>query len=319
MRKSTTLFLALALLLASVTHATADDAAHHAENVAADATPASAVVFTGGVAGIEAIVEADHSTDYRASGGGLYLHTNGWQLLDDGQRRQALAHFADRPLAIELGFNPIDGWPELYRQTYLPYGVAPTFIAANAFDGNNLPTPEQWVRYTHGLREAGVDDDTLILPTFEYANFGDNLPTLADNLLSAREDFQEIVAAAGGIVLDTPPQYFFAREQAYRDWVVDALQWCNGRGLYTVIIVSPHFSGEAFPEVTDRFIDYIAEHEAVPVAWVCENYEPNPAADYPNGVGDEDDPATTLGVGLGMLKRFAAEAQANEEDANAEG
>ncbi|MEM9416211.1 MAG: hypothetical protein AAGA29_12160 [Planctomycetota bacterium] len=293
------------LLFASAVPLPASEPVAPVEGTAADTATAPAPVFTGGVAGFASIVRAEHSADYRAGGGGLYLHNNGWEALDDDQRRQALTLFADRPVAIELGFHPIDGWPALYRRAYLPHGIAPAFIAANAFAGNNLPTPEQWARYTRGLREAGVGDDTPILPTFEYANFGENLPTLPDNLLSGRDDFQQIVLDAGGLVLDTPPQYFFAREQAYRDWVLDALRWCHARGLYTVVIVSPHASGEAFPDDTDRFVDYLAEHDAMPAAWVCENYEPNPADDYPNTVGHEDARATTLGVGLRLLQRLA--------------
>lgn len=271
-------------------------------------------VFTGGVFGIEDIVDADNSTDYRAAGGGLYLHNNGWHRLSEEQRAQALALFAGRPIAVELGFNPIDGWPGLFQREYLPFGIEPAFIAANAFDRNNRPTPEQWARYSRGLREAGVGDATRILPTFEYANFGENLPTLSENHLSTREDFQAIVQAAGGIVLDTPPQYFFAREQAYRDWVIDAIRWCNDQGLYTVVIVSPHNSGDAFARDTDRFTAYLEEHGAHPNAWVCENYVDDPPAGYPNRVGYEDGDATTLGVGLRLLQQLIADAaRVNEE------
>ncbi|XAM01487.1 hypothetical protein OT109_08830 [Phycisphaeraceae bacterium D3-23] len=290
--------LCAALVLRGVADASGDDAP-------ADQPPTTnaPAVFTGGVAGVADLADPDHSARYRAAGGGLYLHNNGWQALTDAQRQRVLDIFDDAPIAIELGFNPIAGWPGLYEREYLRYGIEPDLIAANAFDRNNLPTPEQWARYTRGMRAAGVGDDTRILPTFEYANFGENLATLTDNTLSRREDFQQIADAAGGIVLDTPPQFFFEREQAYRDWVLDAIRWCNAQGHHCVVIVSPHHAAERFPEFVDRFVSYLEEHEAEVDAWVSENYHADAPDDYANVVGDEDEPATTLGVGLRLLSR----------------
>ena len=276
----------------------------------ADETPSErspAPVFTGGVVGVQHLTEPDRSGKYRAAGGALYIHNDGWHRLSDKQRRLMLDVFQGAPIAVELGFIPIDGWPKLYRRAYVPYGIQPTFIAANAFDQNNSPTPQQWERYTRGLRAAGVKPTVRILPTFEYANFGENLKTLADNQLSDRTDFQQIVRHAGGMVIDSPPQYFFQRERHYRDWIIDAIRWCRTQKLHCVVIVSPHHSGAAFPAVTDRFIAHLRRHEALPDAWVCENYSNKVLEDFPNRMGHEDQPATTLGVGLQLLRRSTGE------------
>lgn len=294
--------LVSALVFRCVTNARAD--ASQGVEQPAQSVPA---VFTGGVAGVSDLADPANSTQYRALGGGLYLHNNGWHLLSDAERLRVLEVFGDAPIAIELGFNPIDGWPGLYENEYLRYGIEPELIAANAFDGNNLPTPEQWAQYTEGMRAAGVGEDTRILPTFEYANFGENLATLADNTLSQRDDFQQIVIAAGGMVIDAPPQYFFDRELGYREWIVDAIRWCNARGHFCVVIVSPHHAAERFPEFVDRFVLYMEENEAVVDAWVCENYHGDAPEDYVNTVGNEDEPATTLGVGLSLRQRLDRE------------
>jgi len=258
------------------------------------------VVFAGGVAGIEDLTNSANSAAFRAAGGGLYLHNSGWGLLNPGQRRQVLEIFSNAPVAIELGFgntpDAAKAWGSAYQRSYRDLGVRPQFIAANAFAGNNHPTPAQWSAYMNALRAAGVPGHTLILPTFEFQNFRPNLATLAQNCVSERADFQAIIRQAGGIVLDTPAGYFFSREPAYRDWVVDAIHWARAQGLKTVVILSPHTSKDRFAADARRFYEYLGDQQAMPDIIAVENYSPNAPADYPNRVGNENAPNTDLGV-----------------------
>lgn len=203
-------------------------------------------------------------------------------------------------MAIELGFgntpDAAKAWGSAYQRSYRDLGVRPQFIAANAFAGNNHPTPAQWSAYMNALRAAGVPGHTLILPTFEFQNFRPNLATLAQNCVSERADFQAIIRQAGGIVLDTPAGYFFSREPAYRDWVVDAIHWARAQGLKTVVILSPHTSKDRFAADARRFYEYLGYQQAMPDIFAVENYSPNAPADYPNRVGNENAPNTDLGV-----------------------
>ena len=266
-------------------------------------------VFAGGVAGVEALTVATNSAAFRADGGGLYLHNNGWGALNPAQHRQVLEVFTNAPVALELGFGGSESsaaaWAAACRQNYLNLGIKPAFIAANAFADDNHPTPAQWTVYMAALRAAGVPAGTLILPTFEFQNFGPNLATLAQNTVSQRADFQAIIRSAGGLVLDTPPGYFFSREAAYHDWVVDAIHWTHEHGLKTVVIASPHFSKDAFAADTGRFLDYLRAQQALPDIFAVENYTPDAPADYPNVVGNENRPNTALGVAR-MLQRQPA-------------
>ena len=266
----------------------------------AGAADTASAIFAGGVAGAEDLTVASNSSAFRAAGGGLYLHNNGWGALTLEQRKQVLGLFSNAPVAIELGFGGSKGsakaWATACRKNYLDLGIKPAFIAANAFAGNNHPTPDQWADYMTALRAAGVPAGTLILPTFEYQNFRPNLATLAQNLVSLRADFQAIIRRAGGIVLDTPSGYFFSREPAYRDWVVDAIHWTRAQGLKTVAIASPHSSKDAFAADTRRFLEYLRAHQSVPDIFAVENYTPHAPADYPNVVGNETKPNTALGV-----------------------
>ena len=265
---------------------------------------ATFVVFAGGVAGVEALTVATNSSAFRASGGGLYLHNNGWCSLNLAQRRQVLKIFSNAPVALELGFggspNSAQAWATFYQRNYLALDIQPKFIAANAFAENNHPTSKQWSAYMAALHAAGVPTNTLILPTFEYQNFRPNLATLAQNVVNRHAEFQTIIRAAGGIVLDTPSGYFFLRETAYHDWVVDAIRWTRAESLKTVVIISPHNSKNNFSADTRRFLDYLRDHQAVPDIFAVENYTANSPADYPNRVGNESQPITALGVARWM-------------------
>ncbi len=261
-------------------------------------------VFAGGVAGVEDLAVAEHSARFRAAGGGLYLHNNGWAALDATRQRQVLEAFAGRPIAVELGFssNPAP-WAHRFRTGYAALGIAPEFICANAFDRNHLPTPDQWSHFVETLRSVGgVPASTLILPTFEYANFAANRPTLEVNKVSQRADFQTIIASAGGLALDVPAGYFFSREHAYREWVLDAIRWARARGLRVVHILSPHNTRDRFAEEAARLVAHLRAHSALPDIFVVENYEAHPPPGYPNRVGPETAPNTALGVALALLE-----------------
>ncbi len=285
--------LALALVLATGSAETARAAA-----------PPTYQVYAGGVAGIEDLLNPTNSRAFRAAGGGLYLHNSGWGLLSRAQQQQVIKVFHGAPVGLELGFGAgahAEAWASACKTHYLDLGLRPVFIAANAFAGDNHPTVEQWAGYMKALRAAGVPETTLILPTFEYQNFRPNIQTLAQNCVSRSSWFQGILRLAGGIVLDTPSGYFFSREPAYRDWVVDALHWTRQQGLKSVVIASPHTSKTQYAEDTRRFLSYLQERKALPDIIVCENYTAEAPADYPNRVGGETATNTVLGVARMLL------------------
>ncbi|TAN36837.1 MAG: hypothetical protein EPN23_07645 [Verrucomicrobia bacterium] len=265
------------------------------------------IVYVGGVAGIASLTEGSASQKFRVAGGGLYLHNNGWASLNQAQQQQVLAHFAGHPVGIELGYgtgHAAQAWATRCKTGYLDLGIHPTFITANAFDGNNLPTVEGWQNYTAALRQQGVPEATLILPTFEYANFGPNIATLSKNMVSQRTDFQAIISLAGGIVLDCPPGFFFSREENYRAWMLDALRWTHAKGLKCVWITSPHASGVKFGTDTERCLKFFQSQGIMPDMIAVENYTANPPPGYVNVVGREDIPATALGVGWDLVNRI---------------
>lgn len=261
-------------------------------------------VYAGGVAGLTDMLDAAGSRQFRAAGGGLYLHNSGWQTLRADQRKKILENFSDCPVMLELGFGrdagQVKAWAEVLKKDYLDLGVRPVVIASNAFDSNTRPTLEQWLAFAQGLRQAGLAETTKLLPTFEYQNYH-LADQLAQNRITLSADFQNLLRAAGGIVIDSPAGYFFSREQAYRDWVVDAIRWSHSQQLYALVIVSPHTSADQYSEDAERFVRYLCEHDAVPDAFSVENYNPAAGPDWPNRVGREDQPDSQLGVAWFLL------------------
>lgn len=259
-------------------------------------------VFVGGVSGIQSLTNPANSTRFRAGGGGLYLHHSGWTRLSMAEKDAVQKAFAGRDYAVEIGYNTASpaAWISSYVKNYLGRGIHPVFITANAFSSARLPTPDQWNSWIAGFRQAGVDARTKILPTFEYANFRRNMESLGQNRVSQRADFQAMITASRGIVLDTPSQYFFGREEAYREWVLDAIQWTHLHGFQVVVIVSPRNAGTQYDEQTALYVDYLNQHHALPDIFSVENYSMLDPTIYPNIVGNEDVPHQQLGCALLM-------------------
>ena len=247
-------------------------------------------LFVGGVSGIDALATPGNSDQYRADGGGIYLHTSGWAPLSAAVKDEIQATFAGQDYAVEIGFSATDpsSWVSRYLIDYHNRGIRPAFITCNAFSSGDVPTPTQWSNFVTAFRNAGIDNRTRILPTFEYQNFSQNISTLSSNKVSLRADFQQIITTSAGIVLDTPSSYFFEREPAYRVWVVDAIQWTRSQGFSAVVIISPHNASTQYDEKTALYVDYLKTHDALPNMFAVENYSTEDPATYPNIVGSED-------------------------------
>lgn len=263
-------------------------------------------IYAGGVAGITDLADPNNSKSFRAAGGGLYLHNSGWTPLQRMQKEQILDVFKGSPIAIEIGYGVKDrvkAWATLVKTSYIDLGIKPVFICANAFAEGNEPSEAEWKDFVKGVRATGTPKETLVLPTFEYQNFGKNQKTLLTNRVSVSTRFQAIIRVSGGLVLDAPPGYFlYEREPAYREWVVDAIQWTRKQNLKAVLIVSPHKSSLNYPDHTQQMLTFLRQRSAMPSAIVSENYVEQPPKDYPNVVGSETRRSTTLGVAYSLLK-----------------
>lgn len=168
-------------------------------------------------------------------------------------------------------------------------------------------------------RAGGVDERTRIFATFEYPNFTPHIPTLADNKVSDRVDFQQIISASGGLALDIPANYYFTREQVYRDWVVDAIQWARSNNYSVMIIVSPRNSGINYHHHVQSFVDALGDADALPNVFSVENYSTQDPSIYPNIVGSEDVPYHQLGAARLLQTQYLPMVMGRASDIDGDG
>lgn len=260
-------------------------------------------VFAGGVSGIEALADPANSTEYRKLGGGLYLHGTGWGKISTAVKTDILKTFSGKPVMVEIGYSETTPQSRLnnYINEYHNRGIRPDFVTCNAFASGNVTTPEKWDAWIKSFRAAGVAETTKILPTFEYQNFPGNIPTLSSNKVSQRDDFQKLITRSGGLVLDTPSAVFFRREQAYRNWVIDAITWAKAHGHTVAVIVSPNSSKQNYDEDALKHFQYLRDQNVMPDVFAVENYSAEDAATYVNIVGNENTPHHQLGLAKLLL------------------
>lgn len=261
-------------------------------------------IFVGGVSGVAALAIPENSTKYRANGGGLYIHQSGWKLekLDAAQQVATLANFAGRDVVVEVGGNKEHClW---YRDRMQKRGVRAKFITMNVFSKAQVPTAKEWTDTIAFCRTKGVDPRTKILATFEYPNFQKHKYTLGQNKVSQRADFQKIIAASGGLLIDVPPKIFDTYIDAYRAWVIDAIQWTRAHGYMAVVLISPNTSGTSYPAHVEDFVAELHDAGALPNVFAVENYSSKDPLEYPNPVGSEDLPKTQLGQAYALQTQY---------------
>ena len=248
-------------------------------------------VYVGGTNGITSLLDSENSDTYRKNGGGLFIHNSGWSTLDEQQRVDLLQIFKDGPIAIELGYNKSNptAWVVKLRDTYIKHGVKPHFIICDVFANNNIPTQLEWKDLHTQMQE--ISPKSLILPTFEYANFGKNRATLAKHLVSRDKRFKQIIKQSKGMAIDVPPNVYLTSTDSYRAWIIDAIKYANKANYLSVLIISPHDSRDDFKKHTDLLFKDLRKHNVNAKVVVVENY-----TNHGNKIGNEDNVNSVLGV-----------------------
>ena len=265
-------------------------------------------VYAGGVNGIEAMLNPRNSHRYRNMNGGLHIHNNAWGELEENQKRELLQTFEGKPTAMEIGFvrknDPTDKrhpdtWYANAKDYYKPYGIKPDFVQCCCFKDGYVPTYQEWQefhdRYTQIMRGS------MLFPVFEYQNY--NLSQqLSNNRISLNNNFQRLIGISRGLVVDAPPSVFLERENAYREWVIDAFRYAKQRGYTSVLIISPDRSADRFKLDTIYMINILDQSNALPNAYVVENYifdwqwQKSHHRSYPNKIGRESETYSILGL-----------------------
>ena len=258
-------------------------------------------IYAGGVDGLALLKDPLVSQGYRFLGGNFFHHNVGWiDQLTIWERLAIEIVTRDHGHAAEFGPSngPAHGRALAQRLVdyYWQYNINLDFIIVDLFAERREPTPEHWVDTCKHYRDIGYCNP--IYPTFENGNHIDLHPTLLDNLVSKRQDFQEIIRFAGGIVLDSPPAFFLADQphrENYRRWVVDAMAWTRCFGGKVILIASPHRNEGTFLEDTKKQLRYLERLNLTPDILIVENYRGG-------WIGPDTDTTSCLGVATELLK-----------------
>ncbi|HEY0295138.1 MAG TPA: hypothetical protein VGC69_07370 [Bordetella sp.] len=256
-------------------------------------------ISVGGVTGLDSLADPAHSRTLRQScRTALYIHEYIWARTKEDLHKAILATFAGAPVDAEFNLmnNPETWFAQPYKKLFTDVGIQVRYSHVNGFAENRL---DDWQHFVSAARRRGIE---TVAPIFspnsrQYASAPFSSPKW--NYLREGEK------AGGAVTTDSPPHYFLAQPEAYRQFVVENLKWGNAAGLHTTFIISPNASGIRFLEETRQAVAYLSKHDALPKAWVVENYNPNALPTYPNTIGTESDSQNVLGVALWLARNTA--------------
>ena len=253
-------------------------------------------VTLGGVAGLDSLVDSTATTQFRACGGGLYIHQVGWgSLPSDQDKRQIAANFAGTgPAHIEIA-----------EATDLATDFGQYGITAISEINVNAPTCDVpavddtlavWTGWIAQYRAAHVG--------FLWGQYNDtpNCPSgPLDWNASTWDDSRARALAGGGVILDTPPsldEQVLGDTDNYKTFVKDEIAWANAHGLHSTVIVSAVSGNYNFTADT---MAMVAEFNALPPEqrpqeYACENYGQGAS------VGRETDSGSVANLALWLVQ-----------------
>ena len=252
-------------------------------------------VFIGGVQGFSGLAVASASSLLRATGRvGLYMHGPGVQSsYDNGSLTSIASAFNGTGTGMaELPYvptNPSSWFSTFYRPLFTDSGLNPSAISVDITSYS--VDPSEWSAYVTAAQALGI---SLVSPIFSPNDPSDPLGDFGT--LPAYASLRAAALLGGGITLDTPPSYAFARSSDYLSTVESEIQWARENGVKSTVIVSPTTADydSSFLEDTAHFIAQLAANNALPDNWVVETY----VLDGTTVIGSENDPESIAGVAL---------------------
>ena len=308
--------IALSLTLMTLT---ADRYAHAAESrpVHSLAVPPPAHVFLGGLHGMPSLAEPRATAQLRhTSKAGLYIH---WYSTEEqfshgslpavehvfGNSRNCIAEVN----IFDAGFFKTE-WVDHIRHN----GFDPSTVTVN-IDASEHPDPIPAERVSNFERfvDEGRQEGVQIVAPFVSPN---GSMSVSHKFADPWWDRQrEMALYGGGIAFDSPPAFFLyqrppAEIAAYQTFTADALVWAHSHNLYAVMVLSPRFDGGHFLQNARRVYEILLARQALPDAWVIENYDADPTLSptklpsFGTPMAPDSQPETQAGVAL-WFARYA--------------
>ncbi len=257
----------------------------------------SSTVSVGGVVGFDSLANPGHSRLFRQTcRASLYVHGYIWERINKEEQKAVLAAFHGMPIDVELGMvdDPTSWFKHGYIPKYIDAGIKAQHAHVNGF--TSAGHSDLWHRFVVEARSHGI---TTIAPIFA-PNSGQyvNAPFSSEKWNFLRDGAK----LGGGLTIDSPPHFFLSQPESYRKFIIDELSWANSSGLYSTFIISPNKSGAKFLEETKHTVDFLNKNNALPKAWIVENYDPKASPNYRNRIGSENDSETILGVAFWLAQ-----------------
>jgi len=269
------------------------------------ATPSSSAdIAVGGVDGIEALADPHNTERLRASGRvRLYVHTWAWDNIDNTKRAALARPFEGTgPASAEVAEAP-------NFDQYLPKRFAYFRAAGLTVDELNVNTAslltfklseQKWHEYVDFARANGV---RIVAPVFAP---NDRTSWEEPFGLPKWDTLRERARYGGGITVDSPPYYFLRQSPGYQKFVEDEIRWARGEGLKATWIISPaRESKYHFLDETRKVLRRLEQDDALPSAYIVENYFSKPPEHFRFVIGNERDSESIAGVARWMVDNAA--------------
>jgi hypothetical protein len=248
-------------------------------------------VAIGGISGFVDLAKPSNTDALRTCNPSLYLHWYAWSTTPPDKKQAILALFKGDPIIeIDLHSNYFQG---LYA-TQFP-GIAAHEAHVNYFDVNH-PLSE-WTQFVDAGRAAGL---SVMAPIFTPNNGQWRQGAFSSPLW---DKVRQAASYGGGLTLDPPSDVFIGQGAGYQAFAVDEIKWANANHLVTTVIISPGKSGGNFLQDTQALVATLHGAKADPTQYVVENYEPHPAANYVNKVGNDHAGQTVAAIALWVAQQ----------------
>jgi hypothetical protein len=305
-------------------------------------------VSVGGTAGFNTLVNPDLTTKLLATGHvRLYEHAVAIAAAISGSPPSmpyailgAIENvFAESgPGEAELGLVganyftlPASSYPGYYQYQYVDSGLNPN--AANVDVPYEPPsairyTPANvraWKLWTLAGRSAGIGSMApIVAPNLRWERGNPIFPPTRSAYYDINSPFYKLsrfeAEYGGAIAFDSPPKFFLTGGSGpgYQRFIEQAIRWGNAHDLRTTVLVSPYAGRSEYASDTQKFVNVLTLHNAVPSEWAVDDYENTNPNDV-KAMGPDTVPNTTTGVGLWLVKNAPVFVQGSENDSAAGG
>ena len=261
-------------------------------------------IFVGGTIDPDTLANGATTTRLRASGRvGVYLHELGTEGMDrDGASGNIAAMFPGSMVA-EFGLPSRDGayshadaigfFAQAYPKLFTRHGFHPAAANINGLDpSGKTQSLADWTDYAAIARTNGI---------VSLAPFAD--PNSPDRPMDFKDPFwsftKSVCLKLGGLAVDSPPGYFWGRQEGYRQHDLAKVAWAVSHGLRVSVVISPWGKPATFLEDTKRFVAFFVDHKVLPTEWVVETYDDPAKPAHPgNPLGPEGQAGTVDAVAL---------------------